>query len=112
MIIDATCDGRIWTVQREIGASSDGAAEPFGAYRWKWRAELAALKRRLLSPGSHFVVSPVAASEWHPWRVGGRWVERRVLAPWFSGGVDREQFRDPSAVDVVPDPLAEHLAAA
>jgi hypothetical protein len=94
-----TTDAQVWIVRREIGPASDGRAFIEGVYRWKWRADLAVLWRRLVEArGRNFAAATMAESDWHPWRISGRWVERRVLAPWFAAdGAGREQFRGPAS---------------
>lgn len=99
MISVTTYDAQVWIVRREIGPASGGREFIVGAYRWKWRADLAVLWRRLVEArGRNFAAATLAESEWHPWRIGGRWVERRVIAPWFAGdSAECEQFRGPAA---------------
>lgn len=86
----------IWVVRCEADGVRDAPVDPVGSYRWRWRADLAAFRRRFGFSSRRCSVTPVEETDWHPWRRGGRWVERRRPAPWFSIDEDvREQVREP-----------------
>lgn len=84
----------IWVVRCKVDGVRDAPVDPVGSYRWRWLADLAAFRRFIGASSRRCVVIPVEESDWHPWRRGGRWVERRRLAPWFSVDGDvGEQIR-------------------
>lgn len=75
-----------------------------GAYRRAWRARLASALHRFRFPHSRPMTTAIPEDLPHPWRAGGRWVERRVLAPWFSASsADRVQWREYQPEYVVCD---------